>query len=411
MTKAKQVPAIRFKGYDDEWKETTLKKIVNIIGGGTPSTDIPEYWNGNIDWYSPTEIGKSVYVCGSVKKISILGLKNCSAKIFPANKTILFTSRASIGDMAILRKQGATNQGFQSLIVKNDNDIYFIYTMGHLIKKYSLTNASGSTFLEVSGKVLEKMPVKIPYSKEQSKIGTFFSSLDLLITKHQQKHDKLTTLKKAMLEKMFPQNGTLIPEIRFKGFTEEWEEKELGDIGNTYTGLSCKTKDDFGHGNAKFITYMNVFSNSITKQDLTEFVEIDERQNEVKFGDVFFTTSSETPEEVGMSSVWLGKSNDIYLNSFCFGFRPTIKIDNYFLAYTLRSSAIRKQIVFLAQGISRYNISKNKVMIISVKIPSPDEQQKIGQYFSNLDNLISLEQKQIDKLKNIKKACLEKMFV
>ena len=176
-------------------------------------------------------------------------------------------------------------------------------------------------------------------------------------------------------------------------FSFSWEQRELGDIGKTYTGLSGKTKEDFGHGAGSFVTYMNVFSNPIADGCMTENVELDSSQTEVKYGDVFFTTSSETPEEVGMSSVWLNNSKATYLNSFCFGYRLNEKLfDLYFLAYLLRASDFRKNMTFLAQGISRYNISKNKVMEISVSVPQNSEQQKIGQYFKSLDRLITLHQ-------------------
>ena len=181
-------------------------------------------------------------------------------------------------------------------------------------------------------------------------------------------------------------------------------------MGQTYTGLSGKTKDDFGHGRARFVTYMNVFSNPISNPEMTEPIEIDPKQNEVEVGDVFFTTSSETPEEVGMSSILLEKRGKTYLNSFCFGFRPSEKIDSYYLAYMLRSESARAKITLLAQGISRYNISKNKVMEIAVSLPSLDEQKMIGQYFSQLDHLITLHQRKYDKLQVLKKAMLEKMF-
>lgn len=134
-----------------------------------------------------------------------------------------------------------------------------------------------------------------------------------------------------------------VPKIRFKDFTEEWEKKELGNIGQTYTGLSGKSKNDFGHGKARFVTYMNVFSNPISNPKMTEPIEADKKQNEVEVGDVFFTTSSETPNEVGMSSVLLEKRGKTYLNSFCFGFRSLEKIDSYYLAYMLRSEGTRKK--------------------------------------------------------------------
>ena len=201
-----------------------------------------------------------------------------------------------------------------------------------------------------------------------------------------------------------------IPQIRFNGFDESWEVKKLGEIGFTYSGLFGKSKIDFGHGEGKYITYMNIFSNPITNVDITAPIEIDINQNEVEFGDVFFTTSSETPEEVGMTSVWLGSGKNTYLNSFCFGYRLTEELDSYFIAYLLRSFNTRKKITYLAQGISRYNISKNKVMQICISRPKISEQYHIGSYFQNLDKLITLQQQKHDKLVTLKKAMLDKMF-
>jgi len=200
------------------------------------------------------------------------------------------------------------------------------------------------------------------------------------------------------------------PSYRFAGYTEAWEQRKLGEVGTTYTGLSGKTKEDFGHGNGKFVTYMNVFSNAVGVLDMTEAVEIDNSQNKVLFGDVLFTTSSETPEEVGMSSVWLGNAENTYLNSFCFGYRPIVEFNPYYLAYMLRSSTMRKKITFLAQGISRYNISKNKMMEIEIPIPSMAEQKRIGEYFRNLDNLITLHQRKLEVLKEQKKTYLKLLF-
>ena len=201
-----------------------------------------------------------------------------------------------------------------------------------------------------------------------------------------------------------------IPEIRVRGFSDEWARRKLGDMGSTFTGLSGKTKEDFGHGDAKFITYMNVFSNPIADLQMTETVEIDSKQNCVKAGDVFFTTSSETPEEVGMSCVMPENADNTYLNSFCFGYRPIEKFDLNYLAYVLRSDSFRKEMMFLAQGISRYNISKNKVMEVEIPVPSLEEQSKVGRCFSNLESLISQHQHKYESLVAVKKAMLEKMF-
>ena len=164
-------------------------------------------------------------------------------------------------------------------------------------------------------------------------------------------------------------------------------------MGDTYAGLSGKSKEDFGHGEAEFVPYMNVFTNPIADVTMTEAIEIDDRQAKVKNGDVLFTTSSETPEEVGMSSVWLKNGSNTYLNSFCFGFRPSESINSFYLAYMLRSSGVRRKIVFLAQGISRYNISKKKMMEIKVPMPICAEQRQLGEIFRLLDNLITLHQR------------------
>ena len=156
---------------------------------------------------------------------------------------------------------------------------------------------------------------------------------------------------------------------------------------------------------------MNVFSNAIADFVQCDSVEVDKKQNEVRDGDVFFTTSSETPEEVGMSSVWIGEASNIYLNSFCFGYRPKPGNASEFLAYLFRSDRFRCAITYLAQGISRYNISKTKVMDLEVLLPDIEEQQKIGAYFRSLDAQIAARREEIEKLTQMKKALLERMFV
>ena len=201
------------------------------------------------------------------------------------------------------------------------------------------------------------------------------------------------------------------PNYRFAGYTEPWEEKKLGDVGETYTGLSGKTKEDFGHGEGKFITYVNVFNNPLTDLYGLDSVEIDDKQRRVQYGDVLFTTSSETPEDVGLSSVWLGKEDNVYLNSFCFGYRPKKDIfDLYYLAFVLRSFSVRREFMLLAQGISRFNISKTKVMDMSINVPSLPEQTAIGSYFQDIDQLISLQQRKLEVLKEQKKTYLKLLF-
>src|SRR5699024_5300278 len=264
----------------------------------------------------------------------------------------------------------------------------------------------------LNNKIISKINIIKPTQIiEQQKIGKYFESLDSYIFNNNKKIKKMKNLKQAMLQKMFPKEEENEPEVRFEGFDGEWRLVKLKDLGNTFTGLSGKTKKDFGHGDAEFITYMNVFSNAIAMDNQTDKVEIDNKQNPVQYGDIFFTTTSETPEEVGMSSVWVGNKKNVYLNSFCFGYRPFAELNPYYMAYMLRSPVVREKFVILAQGISRYNISKTKAMEISVYLPSNEEQVKIGNFFKGLDNKIELEERNLEKLKQFKKAMIQKMFV
>ncbi|HIZ53325.1 MAG TPA: restriction endonuclease subunit S [Candidatus Enterococcus avicola] len=202
-----KVPELRFAGFADDWEQRKLGELSNIVGGGTPSTSNSEYWDGDIDWYAPAEIGEQRYVSKSKKTITELGLKKSSARILPVG-TVLFTSRAGIGNTAILGKEATTNQGFQS-IVPNPNklDSYFIYSRTNELKRYGEVTGTGSTFVEVSGKQMSKMPIMIPELSEQQKIGSFFKQLDDTIALHQRKCEQLKELKKFMLQNMFPKKG------------------------------------------------------------------------------------------------------------------------------------------------------------------------------------------------------------
>ena len=185
------IPEIRFPEFSDAWKQRKLSDIALIVGGGTPSTNNPEYWDGEIDWYAPAEINGQIYADYSARKITKLGLEKSSAKILPAGKTVLFTSRAGIGKTAILRRPAATNQGFQSLVLNDEIDTYFVYSMTEIIKQKAEKIASGSTFAEISGKMLGGLSFMFPKYTEQNKIGTFFSKLDNLITLQQRKLNSL----------------------------------------------------------------------------------------------------------------------------------------------------------------------------------------------------------------------------
>ena len=406
------VPQVRFKGFTDAWEQHKLFDLLTQrIQHQTISEDAPllafSYAEGVINPEDKKTNKRDFLMTDKDNKVFSLTEKD-DIIYNPANiiHGAIHRNKLGRGVVSPIYKIFICNNVSPKFMGERLHTDDFIkraskYIEGTVIK---LRTLSPETFLD--------MNLTIPTSnKEQEKIGLLLEKIEDIIERYQNKYTTLQRLKKSMLQKMFPKKGSMYPEIRFAGFTDAWEQRKLGDIGENYTGLSGKTKEDFGHGNAKFVTYMNVFSNSIADSSMTESVEIDKKQNEVKYGDVFFTTSSETPDEVGMSSVWLENGENTYLNSFCFGYRPSVKINSYYMAYMLRSDNVRKNIVFLAQGISRYNISKNKMMEISVPLPNLEEQQKIGEYFRNLDNLITLHQQKLETLKKIKKAMLQKMFV
>ncbi|MGQ4223460.1 restriction endonuclease subunit S [Enterococcus mundtii] len=203
LANQESVPELRFADFDEEWEPRKLLDVANIVGGGTPNTNNPEFWDGDIDWYSPVEIGEQIYVNNSRKKISYLGLQKSSAKILPVG-TVLFTSRAGIGNTAILAKEGATNQGFQSIIPHKDKlDSYFIYSRTPELKRYGELSGAGSTFIEVSGKQMANMSLLFPNLKEQQKIGSFLKQIDNTISLHKKKLFNIKKLKKACIQSMF----------------------------------------------------------------------------------------------------------------------------------------------------------------------------------------------------------------
>ncbi len=194
---------LRFKGYDNSWKPRRLGEIATVVGGGTPDTNNPLYWNGDINWFTPAEIGSNAYASKSERRITKEGLEHSSAKLLPAGRTILFTSRASIGLTAILMADACTNQGFQSLVVSDRTDMFFLFGLCNQIKKQAIRNAAGSTFIEISGKQLAKMPLQIPSLDEQRRIGKVVRTMDSLIAVATRKIDLLKLKKKALLQQMF----------------------------------------------------------------------------------------------------------------------------------------------------------------------------------------------------------------
>jgi len=269
----------------------------------------------------------------------------------------------------------------------------------------------GTKVYSINKKVITDTILKYPCLEEQQKIANFLSSVDDIIAASEKEVAALEEQKKGAMQKIFSQ------EVRFKDDNgndyPEWEEKTLESIGEFYGGLSGKTKDDFGKGVDYYVTYMNIYKNTFAKNDIldTVIIEENEKQNRVKYGDVLFTQSSETVEEVGLSSVYLFEDEPA-LNSFCFGFRPNNLYETLpkYMGYLFRTEAVRKQIMREGQGISRINLSPNRIRQIKLLFPCFEEQQKIADFLSDMDTAIDLAKQELEQWKELKKGLLQQLF-
>ena len=363
--------------------------IADIVGGGTPSTGNQSYWDGDIDWYAPAEIADQIYANLSQKKITSLGYENSSAKMLPPG-TVLFTSRAGIGKTAILTRKGCTNQGFQSIVPhRGELDSYFIFSRTGELKRYGELVGAGSTFVEVSGKQMAVMELMMPPTmREQQTIGGFFQQLDHLITLHQRKFEKLTNVKKSMLEKMFPQNGSSYPEIRFKGFTDPWEQRKFSDI--TFPAGE-KNKDNLPlesysitneHG---FVPQDEKFENGGTMR------EADKRMYYIVSPNSF----AYNPARINVGSIgYQNIGKNVIVSSLYEVFKTSEDVDDRLLWHWFKSPDFQKLIMQLQEGGVRLYFYYDKLCMGEVSLPLLEEQRKIGKLFDTLDNLITLHQRQ-----------------
>ncbi|MBH4729100.1 restriction endonuclease subunit S, partial [Staphylococcus aureus] len=372
-TQKKNVPELRFPGFEGEWEEKKLGEIFQIISGSTPLKSNKKFYeNGNINWVKTTDLNNSK-VTHSKEKITEYAMNSLKLKLVPKNSVLIamYGGFNQIGRTGLLKIDATINQAISALLMNHETNPEFIQAyLNYQVKGWKRYAASSRKDPNITKKDIEQFKVPYVSINEQQKIGEFFSKLDRQIELEEQKLELLQQQKKGYMQKIFSQ------ELRFKDENgedyPEWEEKQLGELGVTYAGLSGKAKEDFGFGKDVYVSYVNVFKNNIATLEMVENVSIKpgEKQNNVKFGDILFTTSSEVPHEVGMSSVWLYEKDNVYLNSFCFGFRTTVSFINpIFLARYLRSFEMRKLITILAQGSTRFNISKKELMKLIVKIP------------------------------------------
>ena len=366
------IPKIRFKGFTEPWEQRKLGELAEIVGGGTPSTSVNSYWDGDIDWYAPAEIGEQIYLESSQRKITEEGLNKSSAKILPIG-TVLFTSRAGIGKTAILQKEGCTNQGFQSIVPNKEKlDSYFIFTRSEELKRYGETVGAGSTFVEVSGKQMANMELMMPKTMaEQRQIGNYFQSIDNLITLHQRKCDDTKELKKYMLQKMFPKNGEKFPEIRFKGFTEAWEQRKLGD-----EAIEMMAGGDIDKEKVVEDGKYPIYANALTNDGI------------VGYYNDYFRVKAPAVTVTGRGEVGHAQARMT-------DFTPVVRLlairsnhDCYFLENAINNH----KVIVESTGVPQLTVPQ--LASYNIFFPSKiEEEVKIGEYFNNLDNLITLHRR------------------
>lgn len=401
---------MRFPEFSEEWMETKLKDVGEYYGGGTPDTSVKDYWKGTIAWISSSDIKENtIHAIDKSRYITKEAIEQSATKLIPKG-SILMVSRVGIGKFAIADEELCTSQDFTNLVTKENE-----YFLGNYFKARSNRFVRLSQGTSIKGFTINDIKMAkflIPSLPEQTKIASFLTTVDKRISTQNKIIKHQESLMKGLMKQIFSQK------LRFKNengtYFTDWETKKLGEIGNTYNGLTGKTKIDFGKGKP-YIQYMQIFSNP--KIDVSNFglvnIEEGENQKSAQYGDVFFTTSSETPNEIGTSSVLTERVEEVYLNSFCFGYRPN-SLDNLvpeFSKFFFRSEEVRKEIVKLAQGSTRFNMSKIELMKLQFDIPQKEEQIKIANFLSSLDNRIEEEKQVLVQYQQQKKYLLQNLFI
>ncbi len=405
------IPQLRFPEFVDLWDNDTLDNLTERIGDGLHGT--PEYVSKSDIYFinGNNLIDGRIQINETTKKVSIETFEQNDKNL--NENTLLISINGTIGSIARYNSEKVMlGKSVGYFNFKENPDFYYYLLNTSNIQNYFISELTGSTIKNLSLKTLRETKVNFPKSPEQAKISYFLKTVDEKIQALKKKHSLLEHYKKGVMQKLFSQ------ELRFKDengndFTE-WEEKKLGEVGETYGGLSGKTKENFGIGKP-YIQYKQIFDDS--KIDVSRFELVDigenENQNKVQFGDVFFTVSSETPNEIGMSSVLLDEIEELYLNSFCFGLRANSleELSPYFSQYLFRSEIFRTEIIKLAQGSTRYNMSKIQLLKIEILLPCLKEQTKIANFLSSIDKKINRTETQIQQTQTWKKGLLQKMFV
>lgn len=391
------------------WRETTVGKCLSIMSGYAFKSDdfcdhgVPVIRISNITDMFDIDLSNCVYHNDMGKDFSYI------AKMYDV---LIAMSGATTGKIGIYKNSEIAyiNQRVGKICINDSiaNLKYFFYVLNqNYIQKYILKEAIGGAQPNISNRQISIIKINIPPLPEQEKIAAILSTWDkaisttdaLLATSRQQK--------KALMQQL------LTGKRRLPGFTGEWISRHLSEIGTIYTGITGKSKEDFGRGKF-FIPYTNIFNNASVDINYLEKVEIldGECQNVVQYGDILFTTSSETPDEVGMSSVVLDEIENIYLNSFCFGFRlhNFCELSPLYAKFLFRGEVFRKNVIVLAQGATRYNLPKKQFLNINISFPPLDEQRAIAAVLDVADREIVLLEQKAARLREEKKALMQQLL-
>ena len=402
-------PEIRFKGFKDAWEQRKVDDITSSYSGGTPQAGNQDYYNGDIPFIRSGEI----YQSHTELFITQKGLNNSSAKMVSKGDILYALYGATSGEVSRSKLDGAINQAILAIHPKDDFNADFLVEWfrkekDNIISRY-LQGGQGN----LSAQIIKNLDVMIPSSSEQKMIGDFFSNLNNLITLHQRKYEKLKNIKQSMLEKMFPKNGEKFPEIRFKGFTDAWEQRKLKDIASFIRGSFPQpyTNPDFydENGGKPFVQVadigMGLELNQDTKTHISRIAESKSRF--VEAGTVIVALQGSIETSIGRTAI---TQYDAFVDRTILIFESyRIPIDKIFFAQSIKKLFQKEK--EKAWGATISTITKEHLSDFILGIPSLDEQVKIGLFFKNIDNLITLHQRKLEKLKNIKKSMLGKMFV
>lgn len=393
--KVLNVPALRFPEFTGEWEKCKLSKVCSFFSGGTPPSSNKEYYNGNIPFIRSGELHNDETELFITKE----GLDNSAAKMVEVGDLLLALYGATSGDIAISKIKGAINQAILCIRTKQNKKFVESVWNKHVARLLQTYLQGGQGNL--SADIVKNIPFYFTNIEEQNKLARFISLLDQRIAAQNKIIEKYESLIQAICD-------TLVEAEQHK------VELSFNDFGEPYSGLSGKSADDFGEG-CQYITYMNVYQNQIIDTTDVGLVKINEteQQSVVRYGDILFTLSSETPNEVGMGAVYLGDTYPLYLNSFCFGVRiiDESKIFPPFLAYYISTKSFRKAVFPLAQGSTRFNLQKSDFMKKMFLFPKVEKQNKIYTTLKAYSDKLSIEKRIAKLLCEQKSFLLRQLFI